>query len=183
MLLVVAPGTVGSNGFRGEYARNGKMFAYAQPAGTLHMQTQSARFARLAVPLLLMGLTACATLSMSEAPAPLIRTENGPEAEARAALVHVVSVAQRQDVAAFKKLIYPPDLPDFNARERDNPGLYTHLMADISAEKLKDYRLELLGSSAIFTAQTHPKLGDYGKPAVIKVVLIRDGNEWKLGKS
>jgi hypothetical protein len=147
------------------------------------MYPDSARFSWLALTILLMGLTACSIFGTNHVPATLVKTENGPEAEARAALVQVVSVAQRQDVAAFKKLIYPPDLPDFTARDSANPGLYARLMAAIAAEKPKDYRLELVGSSAIFTATPHAKLGDYSKPALVTVVLIRDGNEWKLGKS
>jgi hypothetical protein len=131
-----------------------------------------------------LALTACAYLSPEPAPATLVSVEEGPSAEARAALVNLVSVAQRKDVGAFKQLLYTPDVPDFEAQERDHPGRYAALMAAISAAKPQDYRLELAaGSTATFTAPVAPKLGDYSRPAIIRVVLIRDGNQWKLGKA
>jgi hypothetical protein len=80
-------------------------------------------------------------------------------------------------------LLYTPDVPDFEAQERDHPGRYAGLMAAISAAKPQDYRLELAGSTATFTAPVAPKLGDYSRPASIRVVLIRDGKQWKLGKA
>lgn len=139
----------------------------------------------LAPCLLLSGLTGCNTLNMTEETPHLnhVSLEQGPEAEVRAAWVNVLSVAKRKDLTAFKKLILPADLPDFEAREREHPGAYQSMMAAISAEKPKDYRLELAGSLAIFTAQPTPKMGDYSKKQSIRMVLVRDGDQWKLGKA
>lgn len=135
--------------------------------------------------LLIPGLTGCNTLNMTdEAPHPhTVNMEQGPEAEVRAALVHILSVAKHKDLPAFKTLILPADLPDFEAREKDTPGTYQSMMASISAEKPKDYRLDLNGSLATFTAQPTPKMGDYRKKENIRLVLVRDGDQWKLGKS
>lgn len=143
------------------------------------------RLSRLILPATLSGLAACASLGLEDAPriAPAVVTESGPEAEARAALVNVMSVAMRKDVAAFKKLILPADRADFDAREREHPGLYEAMMTDISAAKAKDYRLELDGSIARFTTRFQAKLGDYRTKTATTVVLVRDGSEWKVGKS
>lgn len=142
------------------------------------------RVSRLILPAALSGLASCASLGLEDPPVVhAVVTESGPEAEARAAFVNVMSVAKRKDVTAFKKLIVPADLPEFDAREREHPGLYQAMMADISAAKAKDFRLELDGSMARFTAQFQPKLGDYRTPTATTVVLVRDGSEWKLGKS
>lgn len=134
---------------------------------------------------LLLGLTGCNTLNMTEeTPHPhSVSLEQGPEAEVRAALVHVLSVARHKDLPAFKTLILPADLPDFEAREKDYPGTYQSMMASISAEKPKNYRLDLNGSLATFTAQPTPKMGDYSKKENIRLVLVRDGDQWKLGKN
>ena len=131
-----------------------------------------------------LALPGCAYFEPAPAaPAHTVRVEEGPAAEARAALVNVVRVAQRQDAAAFKALIYGPDLPDFEARERDKPGQFANLMAAIAAAKPQDYQLELAGSTATFTASLTPKLGDYTRPVSIRVLLIRDGNQWKLART
>lgn len=142
------------------------------------------RWSRLILCAALSGLSSCASLGLEGAPVkPVVAMESGPEAEARAAFVNVMSVAMHGDVAAFKKLIAPADLPEFDAREREQPGMYKAMMADISAAKAKDFRLELDGSMARFTAQFQPKLGDYRTQTATTVVLVRDGSEWKLGKS
>ena len=134
---------------------------------------------------LLSVLSACSDLNFGDDPAPatLVRVEEGPEAEVRAAWVNVVSVASRQDVAGFRKLILPADLPDFDAREKDRPGAYESLMEAISSEKPRDYRMELAGSLATFTADPAPRMGDYRKRPPIKAILVRDGDQWKLGKN
>jgi hypothetical protein len=135
--------------------------------------------------LLILTLSACSELTLDDDPIPasLVRIENGPEAEVRAVWVNVVSVAKRRDLAAFKKLILPADLPDFETREKDRPGSYESLMEAISSENPKDYRMELTSSLATFTADPTPKMGDYRKKPPIKVMLFRDGDQWKLGKS
>lgn len=135
--------------------------------------------------LLLLTLSGCSDLNFGDDPAPatLVRVEEGPEAEVRAAWVNVVSVASRQDVAGFRKLILPADLPDFDAREKDRPGAYESLMEAISSEKPRDYRMELAGSLATFTADPAPRMGDYRKRPPIKATMVRDGDQWKLGKN
>ncbi len=135
--------------------------------------------------LFLSVLSGCTDLNLYNDPPPanLVRVEEGPEAEVRAAWVNVVSVAYRRDLAAFKKLILPADLPVFDAREKDRPGSYDSLMEIISSEKPRDYRMELAGSLATFTAEPAPRMGDYRKKMPIKVTLVRDGDQWKLGKN
>jgi len=123
----------------------------------------------------LLGLAACSNAPMLESPQFVVRTEDTPEAEARAAFVQVASVSQRQDVDAFRQLIYPADLPDMDAEERQQAGHYAAVMASIATHKPKDFRLDLNGSTATFT--TDPDL----KPdARTVVVLVRDGALWKI---
>ncbi len=135
--------------------------------------------------LVLIGLSSCSLFDRDDShPAvSLVRVEEGPEAEARAALVNVIRLARQKDLPAFKKLILPADLPDFEAREKERPGFYQAMMATISAEKPREYRLELTGSLARFTAQPAQKIGDYSKKPVTKVLLVRDGDQWELGKN
>ena len=135
--------------------------------------------------LLPLVFTACSELNFGNDPAPasLVRIEQGPEAEVRAAWVNVVSVAKRKDVPAFRKLILPADLPDFDAREKDRPGAYESLMEAIASERPKDFRMELAGSLATLTADPAPRMGDYRKNPPIKFILVRDGDQWKLGKN
>lgn len=130
-------------------------------------------------------LAGCNILPIGEkAPTPhRVNLEQGPEAEVRAALVHILNVAKHNDLPTFKMLILPADLPDFESREKESPGTYQSMMRAISAEKPKDYRLQLSGSLATFTAQPTPKLGDYSKKPNIRMVLVRDGDQWKLGKN
>lgn len=137
------------------------------------------RFSCLILPMALFGLAACSNAPLGESPQPqfVVRTEDTPKAEARAAFVHVASVSQRQDIDAFRQLIYPTDLPDMDAEERQQAGHYTALMASIAAHKPKDFRLDLNGSTATFT--TDP---DLKSDAGSVVVLVRDGALWKMAK-
>jgi len=135
----------------------------------------TSRFSCLILPMALLGLAACSNAPMLESPQFVVRTEDTPEAEARAAFVHVASVSQRQDVDAFRQLIYPADLPDMDAEERQQAGHYAALMASIAAHKPKDFRLDLNGSTATFT--TDP---DLKSDARTVVVLVRDGALWKI---
>ena len=114
-------------------------------------------------------------------PVTHVRTDSGPEAEVRAAFVHVFSVAQRKNVDEFRQLIYPPDLAAFDAVEWEHHGSYEAMMTAITGEKPKDYQLDLTVSRAVFTVQPSPTLGDYSKKPLTTVVLVRDGSQWKVG--
>lgn len=135
------------------------------------------RFSHLILPMALLGLPACSNAPMPESPQFVVRTEDTPEAEARAAFVHVASVSQRKDIDAFRQLIYPADLPDMDAEERQQAGHYEAIMTSIAAHKLKAFRLDLIGSTATFTAEP-----DLKSDARTVVVLVRDGALWKLAK-
>lgn len=138
------------------------------------------------VPLLSFALAGCTTLDLSglsatpEATGSFVRAETSPEAEARAAFVNVASVAQRRNVEAFKALVYAPDLPVFDANEAEHRGSYEALMTDISAHKIRDYRLDLADTTATFTADALPQPGDYSQKPATRVMLVRDGALWKI---
>ena len=147
-----------------------------RPLPELSMNTRS-RFSRLIFPMLLLGLAACSTSPEQESTPNFVKTEDTPEAEARAAFVNLASVSHRKDIDAFRPLIYAADLPDMEAEERQHPGHYEALMASIAAHKPKDFRLDLIGSTATFTWDTDP-----GADARVVVVLVRDGVLWKMAK-
>jgi len=142
-----------------------------------YVMNNNPRLSRLILPMALLGLAACSDATMQESSQLWVRTEDTPEAEARAAFVHVASVSQSKDIDAFRQLIYPADLPDMDAEERQQAGHYAAVMASIAAHKPKDFRLDLIGSTATFT--TDPDLqSDSGTV----VVLLRDGALWKIAK-
>ena len=137
--------------------------------------------------ILLFSLSGCSMVEipgLTPTPEPVasfVRTDTSPAAEARAAFVNVMSVAQRKDADAFRKLIYPADLPVFDDNERANRGSYQALMTAIASESLDDYSLELDDTTARFTAIPKQTLGDYDKKTPTTVFMVRDGNQWKIG--
>jgi len=139
--------------------------------------SQSPSFSRLVFPMVLLGLSSCSNPMVNETPSHFVRTESTPEAEVRAVFVNIASVSRRKDVDAFKKLIYPADLPDLDAEEREHSGIYESMMASITAHRPKDFRLDLTDSTATFTKEPDSRFG-----SKTVVVLVRDGTLWKIAK-
>jgi len=131
-------------------------------------------------------LSGCSFWESTDAPATAIasvRTDSTPEAEVKAAFVNVMRVAQSKQVDAFRQLINAKDVVEFDADEGDRKGSYEAYMAAIVSHPLKDYRIELTGSEAIFRAEPQQKLGVYDKEKATEVVLVRDEGLWKIGRS
>lgn len=112
-----------------------------------------------------------------------VRTTDTPEAEVKAAFVNVMRVAQSKQIDAFRQLINAKDVVEFDADEGDRKGSYQAYMVAIVSHPLKDYRIDLSGSKAIFRAEPQQKLGVYEKEKATEVVLVRDEGLWKIGRS
>lgn len=142
-----------------------------------------------AYPLILFSfliLSGCSFWGFTDAPATStasVRTNSTPEAEVKAAFVNVMRVSQSKQVDAFRQLINAKDVVEFDADEGDRKGSYEAYMAAIVSHPLKDYRIELTGSEAIFRAEPQQKLGVYEKEKATEVVLVRDEGLWKIGRS
>jgi len=131
-------------------------------------------------------LSGCSYWETTDSPATSIakvRTSSTPEAEIKAAFVNVMRVAQSKHVDAFRQLINPKDVVEFDADEGDHKGSYEAYMAAIVSHPLKDYRLEFSNSEAIFRAEPQQKLGVFEKEKPTEVVLVRDEGLWKIGRS
>jgi hypothetical protein len=113
-----------------------------------------------------------------------VRTSDTPESEVKASFVNLMRVSQTKDIEAFRKLINPKDVVEFDADEGEAAGSYNRLMADIVSHPLKDYRVDLAPDRAVLTADPlKPKLGDYQKPHTTVVVLVRNDGGWKLTRA
>ncbi len=143
---------------------------------------------RLLNPLILSGaliLSGCSFWETPDSPAPAmasVRTLSTPEAEVKAAFVNVMRVSQTKQVDAFRQLINAKDVVEFDADEGDRKGSYEAYMAAIVSHPLKDYRIELTGSEALFRAEPQQKLGVYDKEKATEVVLVREDGLWKIGR-
>lgn len=144
---------------------------------------------RPSIPLILFScliISGCSFWETSDAPEVLsarVRTSETPESEVKAAFVNVMRVSQSKQVDAFRQLITAKDVVEFDADEGDRKGSYADYMAAIVSHPLKDYRIELTGSQAIFRAEPQQKLGVYEKEKATEVVLVRDEGLWKIGRS
>ena len=97
--------------------------------------------------------------------------------------MNVMRVSQTKQVDAFRQLIRTKDVVEFDADEGERKGSYEAYMAAIVSHPLKDYRIELSGSEAVFRAEPQQRLGVYDKEKTTEVVLVRDEGLWKIGRS
>lgn len=133
--------------------------------------------------LIISGCTLWETADTASTAMGRVRTTETPEAEVKAAFVNVMRISQTRQVDAFRQLITAKDVVEFDADEGDRKGSYEAFMAAIVSHPLKDYRIELLGTEAIFRAEPQQKLGVYEKAKATEVVLVRDEGLWKIGRS
>lgn len=139
-------------------------------------------------PLILLSclmMTGCALWEATDpeaSTASRVRTSETPEAEVKAAFVNVMRVSKTKQVDAFRQLIRAKDVVEFDADEGERKGSYEAFMTAIVSHPLKDYRIELSGSEAVFRAEAQQKLGVYDKEKATEVLLVRDEGLWKIGR-
>lgn len=133
--------------------------------------------------LIISGCSLWETADPSSTTTSRVRTSETPEAEVKAAFVNVMRVSQSKQVDLFRQLIRAKDVVEFDADEGERKGSYEAYMAAIISHPLKDYRIELSGSEALFRAEPQQKLGVYEKEKATEVVLVRDEGLWKIGRS
>lgn len=111
-----------------------------------------------------------------------IKTSDHPENEVQAALVQIMRVASSKNIEAFRQLIYPQDLFQFDADEGEARGSYQSLMAEIASHKVKDYRIERSGSEAVLIPDRMSFQGQ--KPTSgRRLSLIQEGSAWMIRRS
>lgn len=132
----------------------------------------------------LLGLTGCAEIFPAEGDSPPvekagIRASDTPDNEVRAALVQLMRISGEKDQEAFRLLIYPPDLIQFDADEGERRGSYLALMNEIASHKVRDYRIEVTGKDAL-AIPDHPDRRGLAPAPGRTLALALEGGSWRL---
>jgi len=116
--------------------------------------------------------------------APSLQAAGNDEQEARAAFARLVEVARKSQVDEFKKLVAAADLKEMEAMEKERAGFLEMFMGFIAESGNPDeYTADVKPNQITFVKRVSEKSSSGSSTQTTTVHMIRDGGQWKFGKS